>query len=166
MKSDYRIRAQKFVKSIYPFICDCRTESGYKVAVKAYNRAYHRNVRVEAGACRVVLMCADYVIKIDYSESSIESFGGCSEEMQFYRKAYEDGYDYLFAEITEIFYEGRYFYAMPFIPHVGEDKSWNWNHDEESYVFYHIGDLHEYNVGFKGGRAVVIDYASVEEWGD
>jgi len=50
MKSDYRIRAAKFLKDIFPYICNCLTDKyDAQEAVWRYNAYKHRKVLFNYG---------------------------------------------------------------------------------------------------------------------
>lgn len=162
MKTNYEIRAKKFIQQVADYIENCYVPDDFNEAIERYNEAKKRHVRVESGACRVVLITSDYVVKIDYNPGKIKIFGGCEDEYEFYHRAEDDGYEYLFAKITKFVYNGRAFYIMPRIGGIGSDKMTHWNDDEEEYVYNNVEDLHEWNIGYKNNVGVVIDYACNE----
>lgn len=162
MKTSYEVRAKKFIQQIAEYLKNCYMPDDFERAIKRYNEAKKRHVRVESGACRVVLITSDYVVKIDYNPTKIQYFGGCEDECEFYRRAEDDGYEYLFAKITKFVCHGRAFYIMPRIGGIGLDKMTNWSIDEEEYVYNNVEDLHEWNIGYKNNIGIVIDYACNE----
>lgn len=162
MKTNYEVRAKKFIQQIAEYIENCRLPHDFDDAVWRYNEAKKRHVRVESGACRIVLITSDYVVKIDYNPGKIEIFGGCKDEYKFYQHAEDDGYEYLFAKITKFVYNGREFYIMPRIGGIGSDRATHWSIDEKEYVYNNVEDLHEWNIGYKNNVGIVIDYACNE----
>jgi hypothetical protein len=164
MKSNYVNRATRFIKTIYPFIAGCDTVDDYCDAVGYYNLAYHRKVKVACGQTRVAIMCADYVIKLDYGHRA-NLWGDCESEYEHYVEAEQDGFAYLFAKITPVDFAGRTFYIMPRIAGVGSARSAcydvdEWLNDEEiEWLWDHVADVHYENYGWKNGYPVIIDYA-------
>lgn len=161
---DYTERATDFVKEIYPYIKNAQTSMQFQAAVACFNFDYKRKVRFEYGATRFVLITSDYVIKID-RKNAVEKrkiFGGCHSEYTMYHQAKCDGFDYLFAPITRIVYQHNYFYCMPRVRNIGRPWRPHWTMDEEDYIYDHVFDLHEHNIGYYHGRPIIIDYAAVE----
>lgn len=164
MKSSYVDRAVRFIKTIYPFILDCERGEDYEYAVKVYNYKYHRKVQVAWGQTRIALMCSDYVIKIDYGARACV-WGDCEAEYEHYLEAKQDGFDYLFAEITPVEVLGHKFYIMPRINGVGSARNGcydvdEWlNEEEVDWIWEHIRDVHYENYGWKNKYPVIIDYA-------
>ena len=162
MKSNYIIRAIAFIHAIQPYL---RRYRRVEVAVREFNTQHHRAVKFAHGAVRNALITSDYVIKWDYDAANRRLFGGCREEMKLYKRAKQDGYAYLFAEITEYEYHGRKFYIMPRVK-IAEDLGlWDIDNelddDERNYLYdeLNLGDLHSENWGMKNGCVVIIDYA-------
>lgn len=169
MKSDYRVRAAKFLKDIFPYICDCLTDR-YDVqeAVVRYNVDKHRSVLFNNGIARIALITSDYVIKWDYDKSYAYECGGCADEHKAFMEAKEMGYDYLLAESTLIEYQGYYFTIMPRIHKVGRryngGEIWNYLTEQEyDWVTHFNKDIHSYNWGIRDGKACLIDYAMSDE---
>ena len=169
MKSDYRFRAAKFLKDIFPYICDCLTDR-YDVqkAIDCYNACKHRNVLFSYGAVRIALITSDYVIKWDYNKECIYECGGCADEHKAFMKAKEMGYDYLLAESTLIEYHGYYFMIMPRISKIGRKYNGgeirNYLTEKEyKWVIKFDRDIHSYNWGIRDGKACLIDYAMSDE---
>lgn len=165
MKSDYRIRAKKFLKSIFPYI------DGYMFCVgdveervNEYNRDKSRHVQVCSGSARIALITSDYVIKWDYDEDCVKDLGGCDDERCAYEAAMKDGYEYLLAEITVVDFHGYRFGIMPRIRNVGPQHHGGDIRDYltyDEYVWLHEfdKDIHHYNWGIRHGKPCVIDYA-------
>ena len=120
MKSDYRVRATRFLRAILPYIEDVLMDI-YEVEerVKDYNRDHSRKVEVVWGSARIALITSDYVVKFDYDPEEVDSIGGCMNEMELYAQAKAEGFAYLFAEITPFLYSGRMFFIMPRIRGIG-----------------------------------------------
>lgn len=165
MKSSYEVRAQLFIKKVFPFIKDCEEPEDYMIAINSYNKLHHRKVIVDYGMTRVVLITSDYVVKIDYGTKS-RIWGSCEDEYQMYKQAVQDGFDYLFAKVTPIVFEDRAFYIMPRIHGIGSLHSGGYDVDEwlteeeNDWVNEHCWDIHEENYGWHNNRPVIIDYAS------
>ena len=106
MKTNYEVRAKKFIQQVADYIENCYVPDDFNEAIERYNEAKKRHVRVESGACRVVLITSDYVVKIDYNPQKIEIFGGCEDEYEFYQYAKDDGYEYLFAKSQSLYTMG------------------------------------------------------------
>lgn len=169
MKSDYRVRAAKFLKDIFPYICNCLTDR-YDVqdAVMRYNACRHRNVLFNNGIARIALITSDYVIKWDYDKSYAYECGGCADEHKAFMEAKEMGYDYLLAESTLVEYRGYYFTIMPRIHKVGRKYNGGEIQDylteqEYKWVTKFNRDIHSYNWGIRDGKACLIDYAMSDE---
>ena len=169
MKSDYRVRAAKFLKDIFPYICDCLTNRhDAQIAVMRYNAYKHRHVLFDNGATRIALITSDYVIKWDYDKKYVYECGGCADEYKAFMKAKEMGYDYLLAESTLIEYHGYYFMIMPRINKIGRKYNggniWDYLTEQEyDWVMDFNKDIHSYNWGIRNGKACLIDYAMSNE---
>ena len=166
MKSDYRIRAQKFLRQIFPYIADCLGDvTEVDTRVWEYAASHSRKIACMWGSARCALITSDYVIKWDYGDDDIlYDIGGCEDEIRKYEFAVKEGYAYLLAEISRFEYGGHRFYIMPRIPNVGSDCHTG---GIESYLsaeeYYWLttfcDDLHDFNWGVRGNKACVIDYA-------
>ena len=163
MKNDYKVRAQRFLNDVWPYIKDCADEPyNYRQAIALYNSRKSRHVIVECGSARVAFITSDYVIKFDYCLEMTKGIGGCEEEVKFYQFAKEHGYGYLFAEITPIDFQGYHFYIMPRIKGVGRYKCYIQDFLDENdrdFVNEYLYDMHEDNYGWKNNYPVIIDYA-------
>jgi hypothetical protein len=160
-KSSYEVRAERFIKMIAPFLITCRSIDDYYCAVNTFNFRYHRAVIMKHGISRIALITSDYVIKITYDEES--DFGTCEDERLMYEEAKLAGFDYLFAQITHVEYEGKDYYIMPRINGIGkyEDDAFEYMTEEENdWVSNRIYDLHNKNYGWKNGHVVLIDYSA------
>lgn len=166
MKSNYYVRAERFLKSIFPYIADedIFNVEEVKNGVECYNREKHRKVEVYHGATRIALITSDYVIKWDYDEENIDTWGGCESECNFYEYAENSGYGYLFAEATRFVYDGIMFCIMPRINMNNYWHSFNefCNPTEYHWIVNHVGDLHNGNWGIYKGKLKIIDYANNE----
>lgn len=166
MKSSYKVRAIKFLDQILPYIKD-NLDSLYfiKKKVQEYNVRYHRNVRVCNGACRIVLVTSDYVIKWDYS-NNVKTFGGNIEELKMYEIAKMEGFAYLLAEPMAQIRNNVTFIIMRRFEVVEKDTEIEYYVDEEEYDWLccHIGDIHDNNFVIVDGAPIIIDYAcGIEE---
>lgn len=169
MKTNYEIRAQKLIEKFFPYFSECVghgeiTINKVRKAVARFNgshRAY--NVQVENGSSRIVLLCSDYVIKMDYDGTP---YGGCEDEVAIYKKACAYGVEDAFARISRFSMEGYDFYIMPKVRIAAsfgygrfpllEDVL---NEEENDFINSFVADTHEYNYGKFHGRWVMVDYA-------
>ena len=169
MKSDYRVRARHFLETIYPLL------DGYwhspnmcRHILNAYNIRHSRNILVGAGVARIAIVTSDYVIKFDYDKSEVERVGGCESEVKFYQFAKQEGFEYMFAEITPFEYMGRTFYIMPRINGIMR-KEYCYAEEffdgvERDFLDYYLNDLHDENYGWFNGSPVIFDYACNRLW--
>lgn len=170
IKSDYEVRAQKFIKEFAPYLKGIRVAkyNSYKIhdAVRRFNVDKKRNVKVASGVSRIALIASDYVAKLDFGTTWA---GNSATEMLGYKQAKKDGYEYLLAKISFYKYRNRKFYIMPrarvaeTLTWQGQKKLWyKLTEDEQRYICDHFEDLHDSNWGSLRGRPVLIDYA----WND
>lgn len=160
MKSDYRSRAAKFLRMIYPYIANCRELEDYQDAVERFNEEKSRHVFVEHGISRIVLITSDYVIKMDYGDYF--SYGTCEDEYRFYNFAVKNNKGYLFAEITRKEINGHMFYIMPRVKGIGKTEEYVQEYldeDDIDFVNEYLEDLHNENYGWKNNYPIIIDYA-------
>lgn len=169
MKSDYRVRALRFLNYILPYLGDDIfdvTEIQYRV--DEFNRDHSRKVEVMWGSARIALITSDYVVKWDYDMDDARDIGGCADEYRAYQQAKEQGFDYLFAETTLVNINDIEFSIMPRIRNIGPDHhggeidnyltEWEWD-----WLRKFDKDIHHYNWGIRHGKACVIDYAMTAE---
>lgn len=165
MRNSYEVRARKFIRQIYNYICECEDVVEYEWAVNKFNHDHHRNVQIANGLTRVVLITSDYVIKMNCGyASNLSRWGTCETEIGLYKEAVRDGFDYLFAKPTEIEYQGLTFCIMPRITGIGRtpyDADEYLTEEEKDWVWERVSDLHNGNYGWRKGRPVIIDYAAV-----
>ena len=169
MKSDYRVRAVRFLNSIIPYIKD-EIFVPYEVEekVEAFNHDKNRKVKVSYGSARIALITSDYVVKWDYDMDNVENIGGCADEYSAYQQADEQGFSYLLAETTLVTIDDIEFSIMPRIYNIGPQyhhgSIQNYLTKEEFNWLIHFNrDIHHYNWGIRHGKACVIDYAMTEE---
>ena len=169
MKSDYRVRAMNFLRSIFPYIDGYMWDvSEVEYQVEKYNYDKSRHVSVCCGSARIALITSDYVIKWDYDNDCVEDIGGCDDEYRAYQEAKRVGYEYLLAEVTPVEYQGFSFVIMPRIKHVGGENNGGEIRDylteqEYKWVIKFDKDIHSYNWGIRNGKACLIDYAFTQE---
>ncbi len=167
IRSDYLVRATKFMNEFAPYLKGQKKIEDVEFAVSQFNLDKKRKVIFRRGATRYALITSDYVIKWDYDPRWVRKFGGCKEELRIYNKAVKGGYDYLFAAITPIKVGRHVFYVMPRVKNVGKrfhHQTGLWGYlteEEENYVYRKLGlnDLHHNNWGLRDGKPVIIDYA-------
>ncbi len=168
MKSDYRIRAQKFIKQIFPYIDGCMYDNIEETIkrVQGFAKEKCRKVLVNNGSSRIAIITADYVIKWDrYSHNKYEA-GDCEKEYLTWRWLLDEnpGYAYLFAEITRFRFGGENFYIMPRVRGIDEDRhGYAYDYvegDEEEFLNEWFYDLHSGNFGIdRKGNVIIFDYA-------
>lgn len=168
MKSNYKMRAERFLKMIFPYIEACEYPYQYKRAMNHFNEEHSRKVIVRSGVSRVAIITSDYVIKFDYDMHEVKRVGGCQSEVDFYDFAKSEGFEYLFAEITPLEYCGRTFYIMPRIHGIGRKEycyAEEFLHGEdEDFVRTYLYDLHDENYGWYHNRPIIVDYACNQLW--
>ena len=164
MKSNYEVRAQKFIRLIYDYLTECVDTYDFEIAVESFNHNHHRHVMFSHGLTRVALITSDYVVKIDYDAYQVRRFGGGENECAFYRIAEQEGYGYLFAKVSRYQYRDITFYIMPRIKGIGryeEDATEFMTDEENDWCFDHgLCDLHNFNYGWKNGHIIIFDYGA------
>ena len=163
MKSNYVVRAKKFIESFIPYF---ETYDNIQIAVHRYNLAKRRHVEYYYGIARRCLCLSDYAVKWDYDPVSVKTYGGCEDEVINYKFACDRGYEYLFAEITRVEVMGHVFYIMPRVCKLAVTTSdyspdRHLTDDEYDFIYCEMGlhDLHDENWGFVSGCVKIIDYA-------
>lgn len=162
MKTDYRVRAEKFARTVAKEFTNCKTVYDFENTAKAYNKAHHCAMKIKNGASRVVIIRSDYVIKFPRPDYQNNWAGNNETEKMVYDKAVKDGFAYLLAEITLIDIDGVKVAIMPRIKEIGK-YYWDQNltNEERWWVCNHIGDLHGRNYGYRDGKICIIDYAFI-----
>lgn len=163
MKTHYVARAVKFIKLFFSEMDNpkaMREPWLMQDQVVNFNLKHNRNVHCNNGVSRIALISSDYVVKWDRNPKSCDS----ENELNFYRKACDDGMNYLFAQITPFDYNGVTFYIMPRCVTAESRHKMRWwdyvNDDEYDYISDNIEDLHVGNWGFdKEGHMIIFDYA-------
>lgn len=169
MRNSYEVRAQRFVREIFPFLMDCVNCYDYEKATYNYMIEHPtRNVGFAHGLTRVALITSDYVVKIDYNEEQVARFGGGEKEIAFYAMAEREGMAHLFAKITRYDFCGRTFYIMPRVKGVSEERwedAWCYMTEEEAdwCLDHNLYDLHARNYGLHKGKVTIIDYGAYDE---
>lgn len=161
MRNNYEVRAQKFIKQIFPYLEGLTNHDDRSYAVYAFSLDHNRKVYYSHGLSRYALITSDYVVKVDYNDTR---WGNCEDEIDLYAEAEADGFDYLFAKITRYTYLGTNFYIMPRIYGIGkkfDDADWYMSEEERDWCYNHdLCDLHNHNYGWKDGHVVIFDYAA------
>lgn len=169
MKSSYTERAARFFRTIYPLL-DGHWDSPWECRriMSLYSCEHSRKVFVRSGVSRIAIITSDYVIKFDYNMKEVKRVGGCQSEVNFYNFAKNEGFEYLFAEITPFEYCGRTFYIMPRINGIGRKEycyAEEFLHgDDLAFVDDYLSDLHDENYGWYHNRPVIVDYACNQLW--
>ena len=170
MKSNYKVRAEKFLRSIYNDICaNLNSPCEIDTTMWAYAISHKRKIWVKWGCSRCAIITSDYVIKWDYDAGSVAEVGGVELESTVYERAVNAGYGYLFAECTLIEIDGHIFSIMPRINGIGRyahKKGAIENYltdDEINFINGIIIDMHSENWGLKNNYPVIIDYAYTVE---
>lgn len=161
MKSDYKVRAEKFIRRMYPIIKDCRTPGQVGGRIRRYNQEHHTNIQVASGAARYALIYSDYVIKFDYGNDK-QWAGGCEDEYQRYQTVIKgSGYEYLFAEVTKIRIGRKNIYIMPRVRGIGHSQNY-WDkltYKERRFIHDVTADMHRGNYGSFNRKPKIVDYA-------
>ena len=162
MKNDYRIRAQKFVVEIAPYLLNCSERKDFQYAIAQYNKDYNRTMKFAYGISRIVFIGQDYVVKMTYRHSNM--FGDCASEYEMYQQAEQDGFGHLFAPITLMEYNQHEYYIMPRVHNIGKEQYIHYylTDEEREYLYDNeIEDLDDNykNYGWDGNHPIIIDYA-------
>lgn len=160
---NYIERAKDFIAEIFPYVGEWENPWDICDDIDDFNEKNNRKVIMKHGIARIALITSDYVVKYDFDRDEVAEVGGCEAEVALYAKAKQDGFAYLFAEITPYHYRGRNFYIMPRINGIRD----RWSHadaymtDEENRWCddHNLSDLHCNNYGFRNGHVCIIDYA-------
>ena len=169
MKSDYESRALKFARILTALFANCFDLADFENAIDRYNCTHTHAIRYAHGVSRIAILRADYVIKVDYNPApwwADGRAGNIESEARVYAQAVADGMEHLLAKVTVGEANGRTFAIMPRIMGVGnEERDWQdfCSYAEYEWLNRHIRDLHEHNVGYRGDKVCVIDYAWEEE---
>lgn len=160
IKNNYKVRAQKFVRDIFPYLVD-EDFLDYSNAIIKFNQKNHRRVKEAHGSTRQCLISSDYVVKINLVKDSC--WGTSEDELYNWEKFYSkcEFADH-FAPISKYTYEGHDFYIMPRIPNVGkycEDELFEDGKFGE-YCQTKVSDIHREQFGKKNGKFIIIDYAA------
>lgn len=163
MKSNYKIRAKKFMEELMPYLHNFNSPIRVANDVREYTQDHpRRNIQICNGAVRIAIITSDYVIKWDYDKESMRDYGGCTSEKRLYKKVCADGFGYLFAEISSFRLNHKTFYVMPRVS-VNEYRDNNiWSYlteNEKTYLRKTITDLHNGNWGMYHKKPIIIDYA-------
>lgn len=161
MKTDYRIRAEKFAHVLVKLFENCETLDDFYDAVEEYNHTHRNcNMRIDNGISRVAIMRSDYVIKF-HRRADFDSWAGDSySERRVYEKAVAAGYGHLLAETTLVNIDGVDVAIMPLIKGVGTTNMYDCTTCKEyDWLRKNVGDLHKSNYGRRNGKVCVIDYA-------
>lgn len=160
----YEERAKDFLKRVYPIISQYLTDP-YKVedCMDKFNEKHNRDVVVCWGSARVALITSDYVIKWEYDTDEVDFIGGFENELGLYEEAKEDGFAYLFAEITPFEYRDSPFYIMPRIKGEVSGTAWGYMTEKEKKwcQSHRLDDLHSGNYGIRDGHICIFDYGYV-----
>ena len=162
----YLENAKHFIALFHPYIFSCRTPHDYSKAVRVFLKTHpsHPIIHISNGITRVALIGPDFVVKINYDDYEVETFGGGEEEIAFYEMAKSEGMAHLFAPITRFRYGGKPFYIMPRVHGIDEcreeDATSYMTDEERDWCYEHeLHDLHSGNYGFEDGNVVIFDYA-------
>lgn len=170
MKTNYEARAKKFAKVLAKRFEGCVTYGDFMNAIQEYDDTHVIPLNYTHGVSRIVILRADYVIKFDYQNEN--SFwadgraGNCESEGRLYKFAVSEGMEHLLAKTTVLHMNGLTLSIMPRIPKVGSDDRWWGDYctaEECNWLCRNVGDIHEYNVGYRHGKTCVIDYAWIED---
>lgn len=165
-KSDYVVRAQKFVRSFAPYIDKNQITIPFmRSAVNAFNEDYDRRVMLNHGATRIVLLTSDYCIKIDRTDCKDSFWGNCEKEYKAYVRMKRLKSREAFCPIEKYTYDNVNYYIMPMCSKTDDcDVRLNNIIDrlttrQTRFIEKHFIDLHSDNIGLLHGKPVIIDYA-------
>lgn len=158
--ADYRENAREFLKEFLPYIQFCNEPWAYKAAVRTYNKEHGTHIVVKNGATRVAVIGRNFVVKFDYGTDRCY-FGGCYDEYRFYRDTLRNDSEMAacLMECSKIKVEHHFYYVMPRATRIGELSTYVFSDEEEDWIFDHVNDTHDGNIGWYNGRPVIIDYA-------
>jgi len=162
MKSDYKVRAEKFITRMAPVIKGCHSWRSVEARIDEYNKEHHTNIIVKHGAARCAIIYSDYVIKFDYGNNRAWA-GGCEDEFQHWQKFKDSEYSYLFAEISKVLVGKKYFYIMPKVNNISTEKACYYMQHlsvaEYRFIMDNTADMHAGNYGCYKKKPLIIDYA-------
>lgn len=161
MRTNYRTRAEKLLRRIYPFIKNCNSPEKLRKVIRQYNAEHNARIIVCNGAARCALVYSDYVIKFDYGTAAVWA-GGCEEEYTKYHDVIaHSSFRYLFAEIEKVVINRKCFYIMPRVRDVGASHNYWYNLTGEELNFIHsvTSDMHSGNYGHYRRKPKIVDYA-------
>lgn len=163
-KTSYEERGEKFARYLMRALFkECKTLTDYRKAVEDYNKTHKRELICKNGISRVVIVRADYVIKIEYGSAKSWA-GGNKSEYKMYELAVKDGMAHLLAKPTPVKIGRKTLTIMPRIDHIRDKKRDWWKYctpTECNWLDSHINDLHTGNVGYKRNKVCIVDYAFV-----
>lgn len=167
MKTPYTHRAEKFIKTLFPYIkeeLEKEERSLYNICtcVETFNKEKKRKVIFDSGVSRMVFISSDYVVKVD--KQAICWAGTSKDEIKMYQFAIENGFEYLFAPISSFLYNGYTFYIMPRVHDIKEYRNENFfystlSKEEFNFITNFVIDIHGGNFGYLHENLVLIDYA-------
>lgn len=161
-RTSYEERGEKFARYLMKTVFkDCRTLKQYQLAVERYNFTHVNQLICKHGVSRVVIIRADYVIKIEYGKGK-EWAGGNLAEREVYDQAVKDGMEHLLAKPTLVKIGRRTLSVMPRVEHIKDMKK-DWRDyctpAERKWLFWNVTDLHYGNVGYRKNKVYIVDYA-------
>ena len=162
MKTDYKVRAEKFAHVLVRLFANCKYLEDFEYAVRQYNDTHCHQLKIAHGISRIAIIRSDYVIKF-HRRADFEGWAGDNtSERKMYEKAVDDGYDYLLAEINLVNVDDVQVAIMPRI--YGIDTTYHYEDyltwDEQEWVEQNIGDIHSKNFGIRNNTVCFVDYAS------
>ena len=169
MRNSYEVRAQRFIRTIAPYLMDCEDLFDFQNAVFNFMIDHpRRKISCDHGLTRVAIITSDYVVKIDYDEEEVARFGGGEKEIAFYAMAEREGMAHLFAKISRYVFDGRTYYIMPKITGIDEERwedAWAFMTPEECEWCedHNLYDLHCKNYGIMKGQVKIIDYGAYDD---
>lgn len=165
-KSSYIQRAEKFVK----LLADILVGKNYKETIPvpfqreeiiwssvcALNQKRHWHAYVNRdGSTRTVIICSDYVIKMD--KTSYSRWGTSKNEYANYKLYSKTDIGKYLAPIHHVSCNGYNFYIMPKCTGVGKTS---FPDNIQRKLDYYFDDLHSLNIAKYHGQPILIDYAA------
>ena len=161
MKNDYITAARAFIHQFADELDTIWNNGKWYREYATFAREH--NISYASGCSRFVLIKDNFVIKIDYNHSTY--YGTSFSEYNVYKKAQEEGFDYLLCPISKIKCGHHYYYVMPRIDCLASEEDDElemescFDSDAVDWLYDNVYDIHNENFGRYNGEWVVIDYA-------
>lgn len=168
MKKTYEERGLKFAETLAKMFQSCVYIWDFVAVIEEYNATHSRKLQWSNGVSRIVIMRSDYVIKFDYHPTGWWEdghAGNCETEEEVYAMAEAEGMEHLLAKPTVRHLFGHTVSVMPRIKNVHNSDRWWGNYCTEkefNWLEDNIRDLHDGNLGYRGRKVCIVDYAFID----